>query len=83
MEDYDLTLNVNVTNPIQRQECDLTEAEFIEKYVRTGTPVILQNCQGYEWIQKYDFTIEKLAKVFVNKLDFNEMSDRFFVADLL
>ena len=83
MDDYDMTLNLNSTNPIQRQECDLTESEFVEKYVRTGTPVILQNCQGYEWIQKYDFTIEKLAKVFVMKLDFNEVSDRFSVADLL
>ena len=59
----DMELNSTSSNPIQRQNCNISENEFIEKFVRTHTPVILQNCEGYEWIQKYDFTIEKLAKV--------------------
>ena len=57
---------VDISNPILRQNCSLTESEFIEKFVRSKTPVILQNCQGYEWLQKYEITVEKLAKVHHN-----------------
>ena len=58
--DFEIPKNVN---PLPRHSCDLTENEFVEKFVRTRTPVILEDCSGYEWLQKYDFSLGNIAKV--------------------
>ena len=46
-----------------RHKCDLTEDEFVEKFVRTGTPVILEGCSGYKWMEKYDFSLRNIVEV--------------------
>ena len=51
-----------IVNSITRLNCNITQSEFEEKFVRTQTPVILQHCEGYEWVKKYDF--ESVSKVY-------------------
>ena len=46
-------------NGLQRHSCALTESEFVS----TRTPVILENCEGYEWLKNYNLSLEKLIKV--------------------
>ena len=41
----------------------MTEDEFVEKFVRTGTPVILEGCSGYKWMEKHDFSLKNIVKV--------------------
>lgn len=50
-------------NTLQRHPCNITEAFFVQHFVRKKIPVILTDCEGYGWIQKYDLTVENVAKV--------------------
>ena len=40
----------------------MPENDFIEKYVRTRTPVVLHGCD-FNWLQKSDFSLSNVAKV--------------------
>lgn len=54
----------DVTNAIQRRECNMTEADFVEKFVRKSIPVILTNCEGYQWVKKYDLSVDRVARLY-------------------
>ena len=47
---------------IERISCNMPEKDFIEKYVRTRTPVVLHGCD-FNWLQKSDFSLSNVAKV--------------------
>jgi hypothetical protein len=48
---------------IKRINCDISESEFVEKYVRTMTPVIITGCD-YKWFQKrFDTTVSGIVRV--------------------
>ena len=50
-------------NPIFRQPCNISEEEFVNKFVKRSIPVILTNCEGYDWLEKYDITVDTVTKV--------------------
>ena len=47
---------------VQRISCDMPEDEFIEKYVRTMTPVIIHGCD-YSWLNQLDLSLDGVTKV--------------------
>ena len=53
-----------IVNPIPRHNCNLTREEFEAKFIRTATPVILQNCTGYENWKHSKFTLEPLVRMY-------------------
>ena len=50
------------TNSIQRISCTMTQKEFVEKYVRTSTPVLIQGC-NFNWLDDVDLDLSNAAKV--------------------
>ena len=50
---------------VQRISCNMPEKEFIEKYVRTKTPVLLHGC-NFNWLQQNKFSLSNAAKVILN-----------------
>ena len=42
-----------VLDDIKLVSCDISEEEFSEKFIRTSTPVIFENCD-YSWLDEYD-----------------------------
>ena len=40
----------------------MAEKEFIEKYIRTMTPVLIQGCD-FEWLKTVDLNLPSAAKV--------------------
>ena len=50
------------TNSIQRISCTMTQKEFVEKYVRTSTPVLIQGC-NFNWLDDVDLDLPNAAKV--------------------
>ena len=50
------------TNSIQRISCTMTQKEFVEKYVRTSTPVLIQGC-NFSWLDNVDLDLPSAAKV--------------------
>ena len=53
-----------VVNPIPRHKCNLTREEFEAKFIRTTTPVILENCTGYESWKHSKFTLDPLVRMY-------------------
>ena len=41
----------------------MPEKEFIEKYIRTMTPVLIQGCD-FEWLNEMNFSLPSATKVF-------------------
>ena len=69
------------TNSIQRIPCTMTQKEFVEKYVRTSTPVLIQGC-NFNWLddvgldllsatkvklENHNITLKLIAKIPCNK----------------
>ena len=50
------------TNTVQRISCTMSEKEFVDKYVRTMTPVLIQGCD-YGWLKNINLTLPGAAKV--------------------
>ena len=53
-----------VVNPIPRHKCNLSREEFEAKFIRTTTPVILENCTGYENWKHSKFTLDSLVRMY-------------------
>ena len=52
-----------ILNPIHKHSCDISEEDFVHKFIRTRTPVILTDCEGFERLQQFHISVEALAKV--------------------
>ena len=50
------------SSSIQRISCTMSEKEFVEKYVRTLTPVLIQGCD-FEWLNEVDLSLSSAVKV--------------------
>ena len=53
-----------IVNPMPRHNCNLTREEFEAKFICTKTPVILENCTGYENWKHSKFTLEPLVRMY-------------------
>lgn len=58
----------SMDNPIERVPCDLSESDFVQKFVRTRTPVILTGCEGFEWLDEHDLTADSVTKVLLAEI---------------
>ena len=69
--------NNTIINPIPRQNCNLTQEEFEAKFIRTKTPVILENCTGYEHWKNPKFNIEQLVQMYYDNTTYSSTTKRF------
>ena len=46
----------------------MPEKEFVEKYVRTMTPVLIQGCD-FEWLNTVNLSLPEATKVRVNVIE--------------
>ena len=53
-----------IVNPIPRAKCNLTKEEFEARFIHTKTPVILENCTGYENWKHSKFSLEPLLTMY-------------------
>ena len=49
---------------VERISCNMPQGEFIEKYVRTLTPVLIQGCD-FKWADKLNLSLPSAAKVVI------------------
>lgn len=67
-DDVDESLPHPIHNDIQdnipRAPCSMSEDQFVNEYVRTGTPVILTGCAGYAWIHQYDLSLDAVTRMY-------------------
>ena len=47
---------------VKRISCEMAEKEFVEKYIRTMTPVLIQGCD-FEWLNTVNLNLPSAAKV--------------------
>ena len=52
-----------IRDTIPRQDCAISEEEFVKNFVRPMKPVILTGCKGYEWLDKYDLSLPSVTWV--------------------
>ena len=66
-----------IINPIPRQNCNITQDEFEALFIRTKTPVILENCTGYEHWKNPKFNIEQLVQMYYDNTTYRSTTKRF------
>ncbi len=66
-----------IINPIPRQNCNLTQEEFEANFIRTKTPVILENCAGFEHWKNPGFNIKQLVQMYYDNTTFSSTTKMF------